>query len=116
MEKEIMQRAVFLATVAAMVLSSELSLGRDSCQRVGHQTRCSNGELFERFGKTTYDRNGSYWQQLGNQTSGGRGKLHQEFKNQTYDSHGKSSGPLGRDTNERNVTSCKRVGDVVACN
>ena len=44
-----------------------------SCQQIGNQTFCSNGQTFQRLGNQTFDNRGNSWQHLGNQTFGSDG-------------------------------------------
>ena len=81
--------AILISLVAIAITSSDLANARESCQRLGNQTYCSDGRLYDNFGNTTYDRNGRSWQQLGNQVRGSDGRVYSEFDNQTYDSRGK---------------------------
>ena len=70
-----MRGIIFLITVAALASSwTGASSARESCQRLGNQVHCSNGQLYEQFGNTTYDRNGRAWEQLGNQSRGSDGR------------------------------------------
>ena len=101
----------FAASVASVVVGD----ARDSCQRVGNQTYCSDGRIFEHFGNTTYDRRGNSWQQLGNQTYGSDRTLHERSQNETYDARGRPSQDFGRHTNEPKAGSCERNGEMVLC-
>src|SRR5437879_2488272 len=111
-----MLRAAFaLACVVALVASIGTANARVSCQRVGNQTYCSDGRLYDHFGSTTYDRNGHAWEQVGSQVRGSDGRLYNRSGNQTYDSRGKPFEPLGNQTNEPTAGSCERLGNMVSC-
>jgi len=111
-----MRRASFaLTVVVALVASIGSAHARVSCQRVGNQTYCSDGRLYDHFGSTTYDRNGHAWEQLGSQVRGSDGRLYNRSQNQTYDSRGKPFEPLGNQTNEPTAGSCERLGNMVSC-
>ena len=107
--------AILISLVAIAITSSDLANARESCQRLGNQTYCSGGKLYEQFGNTTYDRNGHSWQQLGNQVRGSDGRVYSEYGNQPYDSRGKPLQPFGNHTNEPTAGSCARMGGMVSC-
>jgi hypothetical protein len=107
--------SIVIACIAAVLAANGDVDARESCQRVGNQTYCSDGRLFEHFGNTTYDRNGNYWQQYGTQTYGSDRTLHQRSGGQTYDARGRPLQDFGKHTSEPNATSCERDGKMVLC-
>jgi hypothetical protein len=101
--------------VVALLASSVPLAARESCQRVGNQTYCSDGKLYDHFGNTTYDRNGRSWEQVGSQVRGSDGRLYNQSDNGTYDSRGRPLSPFGNHTNEPSAGSCERLGNMVSC-
>ena len=61
-----------------------------SCQKIGQQTYCSNGQVLQRFGNTTYDGQGHAWQQSGDRTYSSDGTTYQRSGNQILDNKGNS--------------------------
>ena len=55
-----------------------------SCQQIGNQTYCSNGQTFQQIGPNTYDNRGNSWQQIGPNTYGSDGTVCQQIGNMTY--------------------------------
>jgi hypothetical protein len=103
------------AMTAVLVASIGASDARESCQRVGNQTYCSDGKLYDHFGNTTYDRNGHSWEQVGDQVRGSDGRLYNQSGDQVYDSRGRPVTPFGHHTNEPTAGSCDRMGGMVSC-
>ena len=56
-----------------------------SCQKIGQQTYCSNGQVLQRFGNTIYDGKGHAWQELGDRTTSSDGTTYQRSGNQILD-------------------------------
>jgi hypothetical protein len=69
-----------------------------SCQKIGQQTNCSNGQVLQRFGNTTYDGQGHAWQQSGDRTYSSNGTTYQRSGNQILDSTGNSLQRFGNQT------------------
>ena len=67
--------AIMISLAAVAIISGDLANARESCQRLGNQTYCSDGKLYDHFGNTTYDRNGHSWEQTGSQVRGPNGRL-----------------------------------------
>jgi|SRR5215475_15100133 len=108
-------RTIVAASTCAAILtcSPDVLLARAICQQVGHQTYCSDGQVFENFGNTIYDRRGHTWQQFGNQTYGSDGTLYERYDNQTFVNR---RGAVRQYENNRyDPTSCELVGGVAFC-
>jgi hypothetical protein len=132
-------------TITAIVLVLALGLADTSsaqvnCQKVGAQTYCSNGQVLQRFGNTTYDGKGHAWQETGTNTTGSNGTVYNQSRNQISDNKGAVFQQFGNQTvrsngsvylnsgNGANVSqqftnqkswgtgsSCYPVGDQVFC-
>jgi hypothetical protein len=114
--EEAMGRPTILMSIVAIAISSSLpASARESCQRLGNQTYCSDGKLYDNFGNTTYDRNGHSWEQVGSQVRGSDGRLYNQSGDQVYDSRGRPLAPFGNHTNEPTAGSCDRMGGMVSC-
>jgi hypothetical protein len=107
--------AIVMALAAVAITSSDLAQARESCQRVGNQTYCSDGKLYDHFGNTTYDRNGHSWEQTGSQVRGSDGRLYNQSGDQVYDGQGRPLSPFGNHANEPTAGSCDRMGGMVSC-
>jgi hypothetical protein len=118
-----------------------ISSAQVTCQKVGQQTYCTNGQVLQRFGNTTYDGKGHAWEeQSGNRTTGSNGTVYQQSRNQITDNKGavlqqfgnqtvRSNGAVYLDSgNGANVSqqlanqkrwgtgsSCYPVGDQIFC-
>jgi hypothetical protein len=103
------------ALLAAITAASSGADARESCQRVGNQTYCSDGKLYDHFGNTTYDRNGHSWEQTGSQVRGSDGRLYNQSGGDVYDSQGRPLPPFGNHTNEPTAGDCQRSGGMVSC-
>jgi hypothetical protein len=107
--------AILVPLVALAIASNDRAHARESCQRLGNQTYCSDGKLYDHFGNTTYDRNGYSWEQTGSQVRGSDGRLYNRSGDQVYDSRGRPLTPFGHHTNEPTAGSCDRMGGMVSC-
>ena len=80
-------------TIARIVLVLEfgqvaISSAQVTCQKIGAQTYCSNGQVLQRFGNTTYDGKGRAWQETRTNTTGSNGTVYQQSRNQISDNKG----------------------------
>ena len=82
-----------------------------SCQKIGQQTNCSNGQVLQRFGNTTYDGQGHAWQQSGDRTYGSNGTTYQRSGNQILDSTGNSLQRFGTQTFRSDGTVYQKSGN-----
>ncbi len=55
-----------------------------SCQQIGNQTYCSNGQTFQQIGPNIYDNRGNSWQQIGPNTYGSDGTVCQQIGSMTF--------------------------------
>jgi hypothetical protein len=114
--EETMRSAVIGVTLIATIIAlANTAHTRESCQRLGNQTYCSDGKLYDHFGNTTYDRNGRSWEQTGSQVRGSDGRLYNQSGDQVYDSRGRPLTPFGHHTNEPSAGACDRMGGMVSC-
>lgn len=108
--------ATAVAAFAAWLAPASVSDAQVSCQQIGNQTHCSNGQIFQRYGNITYDGQGRSWQQFGNQTYGSDGTAYQRLGNQTFDGQGNSWQQFGDQTFGSDGSMCQRIGTMVFCN
>lgn len=105
--------AIVLTVAAASIVAIGPSNAEGFCQKVGNQTYCSNGQIYEQFDNLTYDRRGNTWQQYGNQTYGTDGTLYEQYGDQTYVNQG---GVWQQFDNQTPAgTSCKLIEKMVFC-
>jgi hypothetical protein len=105
--------AILLTLAAALIAMSGIANADTYCQQVGNQTYCSDGQIYERFGNTTYDRRGNYWQHYGNQTYGSDGTMYEKSGNQTYVNQGGAWQLFDSQTYDANP--CKLIAKMVFC-
>ena len=104
------------STITAVILVLGLGLADTSraqvtCQKVGAQTYCTNGQVLQRFGNTTYDGKGHAWQETGNNTrnntnnntsnnttTGSNGTIYQQSGSQISDNKGAVFQQFGNQT------------------
>src|SRR5215475_6169736 len=88
-------------TITAIILVLGLGLADTSraqvtCQKVGAQTYCTNGQVLQRFGNTTYDGKGHAWQETGNNTRNNTGNNTTTGSNGTIYQQSRSRFPTTR--------------------
>jgi hypothetical protein len=99
-----------IITVVVLVLGlvlADTSSAQVTCQKVGAQTYCSNGQVLQRFGNTTYDGKGHAWQETDNSarnnisnntTTGSNGTIYQQSRSQISDNKGAVFQQFGNQT------------------
>jgi hypothetical protein len=97
--------------IATLAASTGVADAQISCQKVGSQTYCSNGQAFQRFGTTNYDGQGHAWQQSGDRTSGADGTTYRRSGSQIYDSKGNSLQRFGDQTYRSDGTVYRKSSD-----
>jgi len=110
--------AFFLTLLAAAAMWSWVANADGDCQRAGSEIYCSNGQVFHRFGNTTYDNKGNLWVQQGRTLYGSNGSAYEEFGNQTYETRENGRQRLGNQLFGKEIdngTPCHRLGDVALC-
>jgi hypothetical protein len=91
-------RAIIIVTLLGLGCGSVGSSAQVTCQKVGAQTYCANGQVLQRFGNTTYDGKGHAWQESGNNTTGSNGTIYQQSRNQISDNKGAVLQQFGNQT------------------
>ena len=87
-----------LLVAVALVAFALPASAQLSCQQVGSNTYCNNGQTFQRIGPNIYDNNGNSWQKVGPNTYGSDGTTYQRVGPNTYDNHGNSWQRIGPDS------------------
>jgi hypothetical protein len=82
-----------------------------SCQKIGQQTYCSNGQVLQRFGNTISDGKGHTWQESGDRTTSSDGTTYQRSGSQILDSKGNSLQRFGNQTLRSNGTVYQNSGN-----
>jgi hypothetical protein len=105
-------RGIITAIILVLGIGlADTSRAQVTCQKVGAQTYCSNGQVMQRFGNTTYDGKGHAWQETGNNTrnntrnntsntttTGSNGTIYQQSPNQISDNKGAVFQQFGNQT------------------
>ncbi len=86
-----------------------------TCNKVGSQTYCSNGQTFFQSGNVTIDNQGHVWNNFGNQTLGSQGDLYTRQGNQTFDNRGNSWNVIGNQQVGPSGNKCVQIGSQVYC-